>query len=73
MLVNNAALTNTSFVDTATYNETTLRKLLNSLGFANLPATTVNVKDMTLTTANATQPIKVLGATIHSTPASVSY
>ena len=73
VLVNNAALTNTSFVDTATYNETTLRKLLNFLGFANLPATTVNVKDMTLTTANATQPIKVLGATIHSTPASVSY
>lgn len=73
VLVNNAALTNTSFVDTATYNEATLRKLLNFLGFANLPATTVNVKDMTLTSANATQPIKVLGATIHSTPASVSY
>lgn len=73
VLVNNTALTNTSFVDTATYNEATLRKLLNFLGFANLPATTVNVKDMTLTSANATQPIKVLGATIHSTPASVSY
>ena len=73
VLVNGTALTNTSFVDTATYNETTLRKLLNFLGFANLPATTVNVKDMTLTSANATQPIKVLGATIHSTPASVSY
>ena len=73
VLVNNAALSNTSFVDTATYNETTLRKLLNFLGFANLPATTVNVKDMTLTSANATQPVKVLGATIHSTPASVSY
>ncbi|MGP4715995.1 pilus assembly protein PilY [Psychrobacter sp. T6-6] len=73
VLVNNTALTNTSFIDTATYNEATLRKLLNFLGFANLPATTVNVKDMTLTSANATQPIKVLGATIHSTPASVSY
>lgn len=73
VLVNNTALTNTSFVDTATYNEATLRKLLNFLGFANLPATTVNVKDMTLTSANVTQPTKVLGATIHSTPASVSY
>ena len=73
VLINNAALTNTSFIDTTTYNEATLRKLLNFLGFANLPATTVNVKDMTLTSANATQPTKVLGATIHSTPASVSY
>ncbi len=73
ILVNDAALTNTSFNDTATYNETTLRRLLNFLGFANLPATTVSVKDMTLTNANATQPTKVVGATIHSTPASVSY
>lgn len=73
VLVNNALLTDTSFNDTATYNQATLRKLLNFLGFGNLPATTVSVKDMTLTIANATQPIKVLGATIHSTPASVSY
>lgn len=71
VLVNNAALTNTSFNDTATYNETTLKRLLNFLGFANLPSGAV--KDMTLTSANATQPIKVLGATIHSTPAAVSY
>lgn len=73
VLVNNQALTDTSFNDTATYNQATLRKLLNFLGFENLPASTVSVKDMTLTSANATQPIKVLGATIHSTPASVSY
>ena len=71
VLVNNALLTNTSFYDTTTYNEATLRKLLNFLGFTNLPVN--NVKDMTLTTANTTQPIKVVGATIHSTPASVSY
>lgn len=71
VLVNNEVLTDTSFNDTAVYNQTTLRKLLNFLGFGNLPAT--NVKDMTLTTANVTQPIKVVGATIHSTPASVSY
>lgn len=71
VLVNNAVLTDASFNDTAVYNQTTLRKLLNFLGFGNLPAT--NVKDMTLTTANVTQPIKVVGATIHSTPASVSY
>lgn len=73
VLVNNALLTDTSFNDTTTYNQATLRKLLNFLGFANLPATTVSVKDMTLTNANATQPTKVVGATIHSTPASVSY
>lgn len=73
VLVNNAALTDTSFNDTATYNQATLRKLLNFLGFTNLPSTSVSVKNMTLTNANATQPIKVLGATIHSTPASVSY
>lgn len=71
VLVNDAQLTNTSFNDTTTYNEATLRKLLSFLGFTNLPAT--NVKDMTLTIANIAQPIKVVGATIHSTPASVSY
>lgn len=71
VLVNNAALTTTSFNDTATYNETTLRRLLNFLGFDNLPSGAV--RSMTLTSANVTQPIKVVGATIHSTPASVSY
>ena len=69
--VDNAVLTNTSFNDTATYNETTLRRLLNFLGFDNLPSG--DVKDMTLTSANVTQPIKVVGASIHSTPAAVSY
>lgn len=71
VLVNNAALTNTSFNDTATYNETTLRRLLNFLGFDNLPSGAV--RSMTLTNANVTQPIKVVGAAIHSTPAAVSY
>lgn len=69
--VDNAVLTNTSFNDTATYNETTLRRLLDFLGFDNLPSG--DVKDMTLTSANVTQPIKVVGASIHSTPAAVSY
>ena len=69
--VNNNLLSDTSFKDTTTYNEVTLRKLLNFLGFDVLPANTV--KDMILTTANATKPVKVLGATIHSTPAAVSY
>ncbi len=71
VLVDNAALTITSFKDTATYNEITLKRLLNFLGFENLPSGAV--RSMTLTSANATQPIKVVGATIHSTPASVSY
>ena len=73
VVVDGSALTDSTFVDTTTYNETTLRKLLNLLGFDNLPSTATAVKDMTLTTANATKPIKVLGATIHSTPAAVSY
>jgi type IV pilus assembly protein PilY1 len=73
VLVDNAVLTNTSFNDTATYNETTLRRLLNFLGFDNLPGTATEVKDMTLTSDNVTQPIKVVGASIHSTPAAVSY
>jgi type IV pilus assembly protein PilY1 len=73
VLVDNAALTSTSFNDTATYNETTLRRLLNFLGFDNLPGTATEVKDMTLTSDNVTQPIKVVGASIHSTPAAVSY
>lgn len=71
--VDDAALSATSFQDTGTYNEPTLRKLLNYLGFDRLPATTVLVKNMTLSTTNTSAAIKVVGATIHSTPASVSY
>ena len=71
VVVDGAALTNNTFKDTATYSETTLRKLLNFLGFDILPST--DVKDMTLSTANVSKAIKVLGATIHSTPAAVSY
>ena len=71
LVVDGVALTNSTFKDTATYNEATLRKLLNFLGFDILPSTAV--KDMTLSTANVSKAIKVLGATIHSTPAAVSY
>lgn len=71
VVVDGVALTNSTFKDTATYNEATLRKLLNFLGFDILPSTAV--KDMTLSTANVSKAIKVLGATIHSTPAAVSY
>lgn len=71
VVVDGVALTNTTFKDTATYNEATLKKLLNFLGFDILPSTAV--KDMTLSTANVSKAIKVLGATIHSTPAAVSY
>ena len=71
VVVDGAALTNNTFKDTVTYNEATLRKLLNFLGFKNLPS--IAVKDMTLSSANVPDSIKVLGATIHSTPASVSY
>lgn len=73
VVVDGIALTNNTFKDTATYNEATLRKLLNFLGFKNLPSTAIAVKDMTLSSANVPEPIKVLGATIHSTPAAVSY
>ena len=73
VVVDGSALTDSTFVDTTTYNPATLRKLLSFLGFDNLPSTATAVKDMTLTTVNATKPIKVLGATIHSTPAAVSY
>lgn len=73
MTVDNSVLSNTSFKDTTTYNEATLRKLLNFLGFDILPTTATAVKDITLTTSNVSAAIKVLGATIHSTPASVSY
>ena len=76
VVVDGVALTNTTFKDTNTYygnNEATLRKLLNFLGFKNLTSTSTLVKDMTLSSANVPEPIKVLGATIHSTPAAVSY
>ncbi|MBF0657298.1 pilus assembly protein PilY [Psychrobacter sp. NG25] len=71
--LDNVLLSSTTFNDSATYSEDTLRKLLNFLGFDTLPSTATLVKNMTLTTANASVPIKVVGATIHSTPASVSY
>lgn len=71
--VDNSSLTDTSFKDTVTYNEATLRKLLNFLGFDKLPSTATAVKDMTLKAENVSQAVKVVGATIHSTPASVSY
>ena len=73
MIVDDNVLSDTTFKDTSTYNQATLRKLLNFLGFDRLPSTATSVKNMTLTTANTSKPIKVLGATIHSTPASVSY
>ncbi|WP_010195812.1 pilus assembly protein PilY [Psychrobacter sp. PAMC 21119] len=73
MVVDGAALTSSTFKDTTTYNETTLRKLLNFLGFDTLPSTATLVKDMTLKSTNVSGPIKVLGASIHSTPAAVSY
>lgn len=73
VVVDGLALTSTTFKDTATYNEATLRKLLNFLGFKNLQSTSIAVKDMTLNSTNTPESIKVLGATIHSTPAAVSY
>ena len=73
VVVDGVALTNSTFKDTATYNETNLRKLLNFLGFDVLPSTATTVRNMTLSTANVSKAIKVLGATIHSTPAAVSY
>lgn len=73
--VDNNVLTDSSFNDTTTYNEATLRKLLNFLGFDKLPSTATVVKDMTLKTDNVSKDkeVKVVGATIHSTPAAVSY
>ena len=73
--VDNNDLTDSSFNDTTTYNQATLRKLLNFLGFDKLPSTATVVKDMTLNTDNVStnKEVKVVGATIHSTPAAVSY
>lgn len=73
MIVDNNPLSSTTFQDTGTYTQETLRKLLNYLGFDKLPSTSTAVKDMTLTSAHVSAAIKVVGATIHSTPASVSY
>lgn len=73
--VDNNVLTDSSFNDTTTYDQATLRKLLNFLGFDKLPSTATLVKDMTLKTDNISKDkeVKVVGATIHSTPAAVSY
>lgn len=51
------------------YSEVVKRRLLNFLGFDNLP--TGLVKDMTLTKPN--NEIKVLGGSVHSAPVAVSY
>ncbi len=63
--------TSNTFIDTATYTDEKVKNLLNFLGFSNLP--NVSPKDMTLTDANLQSPIRVLGASIHSKPALVSY
>ncbi|WP_351118896.1 pilus assembly protein PilY [Psychrobacter sp. SMN/5/1215-MNA-CIBAN-0208] len=66
-------LSNTNkFNDSTTYSEETLIKLLSFLGFDDVDTST-NVEDMTLSSDDISGPIKVIGATIHSTPASVSY
>lgn len=67
-----------TFNDTSTYTTNTVTKLLNFLGFNNISVATTGtdvakLSGITLTPANATTPIKVVGATIHSAPNAVSY
>lgn len=67
-----------TFNDTSTYTTNTVTKLLNFLGFNNISVATTGtdvakLSGITLTPANATTPIKVVGATIHSAPTAVSY
>ena len=61
-----------TFVDTTTYSRTNVNLLLQFLGFTLTDAQkTQALADLVLTAP--TSPVKVLGATIHSTPSMVSY
>lgn len=73
--VDDNVLTDTSFNDKTTYNNRTFRKLLNFLGFDKVTITDTDVKNLTLTKDDVSKDkeVKVVGATIHSTPAAVSY
>lgn len=66
--VNNSQITTTSLKD-AVYTQDVKKRLLNFLGFTDLPAG--NVENMTLSAPK--DAIKVLGASIHSSPAVVSH
>ena len=77
-LDDNLITTSNTFNDTSTYSLDNVKKLLNFLGFNNISFATTGtdvakLSGITLTAANATTPIKVVGATIHSAPTAVSY
>lgn len=64
--------TSNTFVDTTTYSRTNVNLLLQFLGFTLTDAQkTQALADLVLTAPAS--PVKVLGATIHSTPSMVSY
>ena len=64
--------TSNTFVDTTTYSRTNVNLLLQFLGFTLTEAQkTQALADLVLTAPAS--PVKVLGATIHSTPSMVSY
>ncbi|TGP43648.1 pilus assembly protein PilY [bacterium M00.F.Ca.ET.230.01.1.1] len=61
-----------NFVDTTTYTKERVQTLLQFLGFTLSDAQkTTAIKDLVLT--KPTSAVKILGATIHSTPSMVSY
>lgn len=63
---------NNNFVDTTTYTKERVQTLLQFLGFTLSDAQKATaIKDLVLT--KPTSAVKILGATIHSTPSMVSY
>ncbi len=60
-----------NFVDTVTYTDDKVKILLGFLGFSNLP--NVAPKDMKLEASNIKDPVRILGASVHSAPAFVSF
>ena len=63
---------NNNFLDTTTYNKERVQTLLQFLGFTLSDAQKATaIKDLVLT--KPTSAVKILGATIHSTPSMVSY
>lgn len=69
--VNNSQITASSLTDTATYTQAVKRRLLNFLGYTDDDIPEGDVETITL--KKPTEDIKVLGASIHSSPAVVSH
>lgn len=71
--VNDSPYSANSFNDKTTYTDDNVRKLVQFLGFTNIDPAMPLTRLRLTKTANASDAVRVLGAVMHSSPASVSY